>query len=208
MKIIITIALIALVLIFNEIWWRRKNIHSELSRKFVHITVGSFVAFWPFFLSFRQIELLSLAFLVVVLISKYLNIFSAIHSVQRPTWGEIYFALAVGGVAFIATNKWIFMAALLQMSLADGFAALVGTKYAKRGKYSVFGHTKSVIGSFAFFVTSLAILLAYTLFAPNVEFEISYLILSAGLMVLENISFYGLDNLVVPVVTAVVLRSI
>ena len=86
MALILTVLTVLVILIGNEWWWRTRVVHGELSRKFVHITVGSFVAIWPWFLSWQEIRLLSLSFVAAVLVSKALNIFQAIHSVQRPTW--------------------------------------------------------------------------------------------------------------------------
>ncbi len=74
MAVIFTVLAVFLVLLGSELWWRKHITHSEFSRKFVHITVGSFVAFWPFYLSWGQIRLLSLGFLIVVGISKYLHV--------------------------------------------------------------------------------------------------------------------------------------
>lgn len=193
-------------LIVNELWWRRHKIHDEFSRKLVHITVGSFVAFWPFYLSWTEIELLSIAFLLVVGLSKYLNLFQAIHSVQRPTWGEVFFALAVGTIALVTHDQWIYMAAVLQMSLADGLAAVVGVRFGNSNRYRVFGQDKSVVGTLTFLVVSIAILVGYSLQAPGVN-------LSAGLMIgvsliatlWENIGILGSDNLLVPLVVALLL---
>ena len=108
MDFVLTIVIVFVLLSFNELWWRRHTLHSELSRKFIHVTVGSFVASWPYFLSWHQIQLLSIAFLIVIAVSKYLRIFQAIHSVQRPTWGEALFAAAVGAVTLITHDKAIY----------------------------------------------------------------------------------------------------
>jgi phytol kinase len=162
----------------SEVWWRKRNVHDELSRKFVHITVGSFVAFWPFFLSWDEIKLLSLAFLAVVAVSRYLNIFQAIHSVQRPTWGELWFAIAVGAIAFTTHNKWIYAAALLQMSLADGLAAVLGVAYGRRHRYQIFGQPKSLIGSLTFFITSILILVGFSRYSGT-ELSALFIILTA-----------------------------
>src|SRR5437868_3435599 len=131
MKLLITIIVVLALIVISEIWWRLRPAPYEISRKFVHITVGSFVAFWPFFLSWPTIIILSLFFLAGVGVSKYLHVFHAMHMVQRPTWGEACFALAVGAVALITHDKWIYMTALLQMSLADGLAAIIGTAFGK-----------------------------------------------------------------------------
>jgi dolichol kinase len=129
MSLILSVCAVFCILVLSELWHRRHAGSNELSRKFVHVTVGSFVAFWPFFLSWNQIVFLSGAFLVGIAASKYLNIFQAIHSVQRPTWGEIFFAMAVGIIALVTQSKGIYAAALLQMSLADGLAAVIGGRF-------------------------------------------------------------------------------
>jgi phytol kinase len=160
MNLILVLLIVFALLVANEAWWRRRRTHDEFSRKFIHITVGSFVAFWPFLLSWRQIQLLSVAFVCVVLVSKYFKVFQAIHSVQRPTWGELFFAASVGIIATLTNDAWVYAAALLQMSLADGMAAIIGVQYGLkgRGRYTVFGATKTVIGSCTFFITSFIIL--------------------------------------------------
>lgn len=208
MALILTILTVFALLVFNEIWWRTHSKPTELSRKFIHITVGCFVAFWPFILTWNQIIFLSTAFVVVVLVSKYLHIFRAIHSVQRPTWGELFFALAVGLVAMVTHHKGVYAAALLQMSLADGLAAIVGMRYGKNNQYKVFGSTKSVVGTLTFFVISTALLLGYAQFAVN-DITLMYILaLAATTSLLENIGVYGLDNLLVPLFIAFALNAV
>jgi phytol kinase len=205
LSLFLTALAVFILLMAGELWWRRNEVHGEFSRKFVHVSVGSFVAFWPFFLSWRQIELLSIAFVIVVALSKQLRVFQAIHSVQRPTWGELFFAVAVGVVALITHDKWIYAAALLQMSLADGLAAVIGVRYGNRLKYLVFGHTKSVTGTLTFFAVSLAILLGVGHWG-NMGVGLSYaLIVAAVASVLENLAAYGSDNLLVPLLVALML---
>jgi phytol kinase len=182
-----------------------RQVHGEISRKFIHITVGCFVAFWPFFLTWQQIELLSVAFVVVVGLSKYLHIFQAIHSAQRPTWGELFFGLAVGLVALVTHDKWIYAAALLQMGLADGLAAVIGLRYGNRLKYLVFKHPKSAAGTLTFFVTSLSILLAYNQWGDKPLSLVAVLIIAGSATVLENLAVFGLDNLLVPLLVAALL---
>lgn len=205
MALVLSILVVFVLLILNELWWRTHAVHSELSRKFIHVTVGSFVAFWPYFLSWRQIQLLSIAFLVVVAISKYLGVFRAIHSVQRPTWGEIFFALAVGGLTFITHNKAIYAAALLQMSLADGLAAIVGTRYGNRQKYLVFGYTKSMVGTLTFFVVSVLILMGFSHYGHTYLDPTKIGVISLAATIIENLAIRGLDNVLVPLAVGLLL---
>lgn len=205
MRILATLLAIFLVLVVNELWWRKLKTHDEFSRKFVHITVGTFVAFWPFFLSWREIELLSLAFALVVLLSQKFKLFKAIHSVQRTTWGEMYFALAVGITAFATHNKWIYMAAALEMALADGLAAIVGQRLGQSNSYTVLGHSKSIAGTLTFFVTSVLILLVYSHYSGANLGPVFIIILSLLASAAENASVEGLDNLVVPLMVTLFL---
>ena len=208
MSLVLAVLVVLGLLLGNEALWRFTKIHNELSRKFIHITVGSFVAFWPFFLSWTQIRLLSVAFLIGVALSKYLGIFLAIHSVRRATLGEVFFALAVGVTTFVTHDKWVYATAMLQMSLADGLAAVIGVQYGKGNRYMVLGGLKSVAGTATFIVVSAGLLLVFGQTAGHA--------LSAGRLVgitlvttaLENVAVWGLDNLVVPLVVAMLLANL
>jgi len=205
MNLALTVFIVFLILAINERWARRQGKHNELSRKFVHLVVGSFVATWPFYLRWREIGLLSLAFLVVVTLSKALNIFHAIHTVQRPTWGEAFFALAVGLVALISRDQWIYAAALLQMSLADGLAAVIGTRFGLRSRYSIFGATKTVLGTLTFFIVSLLVLITYGHFSGHPLDPAWMLVVSGLASLVENVGIKGSDNLLVPLLVALFL---
>jgi len=207
---LLSVFAVFLLLSVSELCWRKRWFanDSELGRKFVHVTVGSFVAFWPFFLSWGQIRLLSLAFLLVVSISKWLKIFRAIHSVQRPTYGEISFALVVGALTFVTHSKAIYAVALLQMSLADGLAAVVGVRFGRKNTYYIWGHAKSLAGTLTFMVTSLALLAGYSLRSGN---HLSVLVMGLSALfaaLVENVAILGLDNLIVPLCIGLLLTSL
>ncbi len=208
MSLILTIAFVFALLVGSELWWRARKPHDEFSRKFIHIVVGSIAAFWPFYLLWGQIVFLSAAFIVVVGVSRYFNLFKAIHAVERPTWGEIFFALAVGVLAFITHEPWIYAAALLHMSLADGLAAVVGVTWGKRTRYMVFRHPKSLEGSATFFVVSLAILSGYSALSGTPLQPSTILGLAAATTLIENLGVAGLDNLFVPLVIGVALTRL
>lgn len=195
------------ILLYAEWLSRAKQIHAELTRKLVHVAVGTFVAFWPFFLSWRQIELLSLAFFVVVSISIRWNVFQAIHAVKRNMVGELLFALVIGMLAAISPSKWVFLTAMLHLSIADGLAAVIGLGWGDSNSYKVFGKTKSIAGSVTFLICSLLIMMAYGLFAGSSTSFFTLLWLPLLATAAENIAVYGTDNLIMPMLIALVLAS-
>lgn len=202
------LAIVFCLLLLNELIFKRTKKVNEFNRKFIHVTVGSFIAVWPFLISWQDIRIISLAFIIIVLISRRWNLFKGIHSVVRLTFGEILFAIAVGGITLLTTNKWIYLVAILQMSLADGMAAVIGTSYGKNNSYKVFGQIKSIIGSAGFFLFSFLILVTYSLLTA-IRLPI-YLVFNLALFLtfIENTGVYGLDNLLVPVLTVIFLKSI
>jgi len=205
MYVALSVLAVFVVLMASELGWRHGWLQGELGRKFVHITVGSFVAFWPFFMTWSEIRLLSLAFLIVVIASDRLKIFKAIHSVQRPTFGEICFALVVGFLTLVTHSKGVYAAALLQMSLADGFAAIVGTRFGRGNTYHIFTHAKSVIGTLTFIVVSAGLLTGYALFSMH-GLAWEYIVFGAvAAAAFENVAPLGLDNLVVPLFIGLLL---
>ena len=208
LRIMYAALVVLVILLVAEVGWRKHWLNGEVGRKFVHITVGTFVAFWPLFLDWDDIRILSLAFFVVVLISMQLGFFRVIKSVLRPTYGEVFFALSVGLLTIITASRAIYAVAILQMALADGFAAIIGTRYGRENKYHLFGRTKSVAGSLTFFVISLALLIGYSLFS-GAGLAWHYVVLAAlGATFIENIAALGFDNLVVPVGVAFLLTMV
>lgn len=202
---------IALILFLSEFLWRTRLFKSaETSRKIVHILVGIYIALWPLFMSFDWIKLLSLLLFFAVYASKRFHVFRSIHSVRRPTYGELLFPLGVLVSAVFAKSGWVYMAAVLHLSVADGLAAIIGVNYIKRFGYKVFGQSKTLIGSFTFYLASLFIIAATMLLDPasygnNVPYVI--LLLPVGATFIENIGIYGMDNLLVPAVVIVLLNA-
>ena len=201
MNILILELIFFILLGANEYLWRKHKVHDEFSRKFIHIFVGSMAATLPFFLSWNEIRFVSLIFIFVVIFSKYLGLFKSIHSVQRPMYGEVLFALSAGILTFITQNKAIFLAAILNLSIADGFAAVIGVKYGKGNKYKVLGHNKSLAGSATFFILSFAII--YIASVLSFHFGLGRcLLLAVTATAAENLAVNGSDNLIVPVLIA------
>lgn len=209
--ILICIASVGAPLLLAEFlrYWFKAT--PEFWRKFVHILTGTFIAFWPWIISFGAIQVLSVLLLLVVFVSKRLHIFKSIHGVKRPTYGEILFPTGIFIAATFADSAWIYAAAILHLSLADGFAALVGVRYIKRHGYKVFGQTKTLIGTAVFYLFSLAITLLVVGFdMPEYQESASALLilLPIAATVVESISVYGTDNVLVPALVIGVLNVV
>lgn len=211
LTVLATLFTVFCLLFLAERLRHKKIIHGEIARKFVHITVGAFIATWPYYLSMLTIEILSFALLLGVVVSRYMTFFKAIHEVNRKTWGDLLFPLGIGLSAVLASEPWIFSAAILHLSLADGAAALVGERYKKAGQYIIFGQKKSVVGTLVFWLVSFMIISAL-LMTHYDQLSLVAVPLLLGLTstttLIENIAPNGTDNIFVPFVVVVVLNSL
>lgn len=199
---------VLLFILVGEAIARKYPAKPEYARKFVHISVGTFAATWPLYLSWTQIVLMGVAFIVIEFVFKKLKIFKSLGGIKRKSLGDLYFGLAIVLVALISQNVWIYMAAILHMSLADGFAAVFGTKFGKKNNYTVFGTTKSLVGSFVLLAISLIILAGYVYFSGYAGDRWPLLGLAMAAVLLENISIKGLDNITVPLLVTFVLSNL
>ncbi len=211
-KIIVALGGLLLLITVTEILWRRKLLAPETARKLIHVVGGVSVAFWPYFMSFRTVQLLSLGLLIGIFTSYRLRILGSIHSVRRSTRGELIYPIGIGACAFLAHEPWIFTAAVMHLAIADGLAAVLGTKWGKKTHYQFGPQHKSLVGTGVFFIVSLLIItISYGLLGGQQLIDVSTLsLLSIATLatIVENISPYGLDNLTVPLAVVLALTQI
>ena len=199
------------ILAIAEFLWRNKILKGEYLRKFVHGSSGMFIAFWPWFISWQAIRGIGFAMATVIIANRA---FGALHfstRLERFTVGEIVFALAVSLSAMLTDVKVFFMTGMLVLALSDSGAALFGMRYGEKWQYKIFGQRKTVIGSMACWLISLAVLGVGLLFANVLSFPhyiLTIVILPPILTVLENLGVFGLDNVLLPAATIVFLRII
>ena len=199
---------IVLIVCVAEVLYRRKILRGEYQRKFIHITSGTFIAFWPWLISFKSIEVAGALLVVGSVINHWLKAFHYSSDLNRHTYGDIFFALAILLTSLATHNKLFFALAILNMALADGLAAVVGQKYGKNWRYMILTHTKTVIGSMTFWLISLCIFGVGLLFSPVLmpHYFLLILLLPPLLAILENFPGLGSDNIFVPIVVVLILN--
>ncbi len=202
--------IIAAILGLSEFAWKKAHIQGEVARKFVHITSGVFIAFLPFWVDYNWIKILAIGFVLANIVNRYIDFFHAIHSVRRKSWGDVLFGVGVFAVALFEPSPWLFAVAILQVSLADGLAAIAGVTYGKKhGKYYLFTQPKTVIGSSVFLVVSALILatgfILSSYIADPLQLWPVLAMLPLMLVCIENIAVFGFDNLALPLATLGVL---
>lgn len=207
-ELVVSLAILAALILITEFVWRRGKLHVEVSRKIIHIGTGIFISSWPHYMGWTLIQLLAVAMLIVILISHKFHILKSIHSVKRLTRGEILYPIGIGLCALLEPAPWVFTVAVLHLALADGIAALAGVHYGQRTRYTIISHGKSLVGSGAFFATSFLIFTSASFIVSENALPHLYgwfLWAALTLTFVENISWYGLDDITVPLSVIVIL---
>ncbi len=199
---------LGVIIAFAEGLNRLRGTDAEFTRKIVHIGSGNVVliAWW---LQLSSWVLLSASVIasIIAVISYFLPVLPSINSVGRKSLGTFFYALSIGVLTqwFWTTGHPQYLAiGILVMAWGDGMAAIIGQKFGQHS-YQVLGVKKSWEGSLtmmgvSFFVTSVILLWVDE---PILKAAIVSLIVAIAAMGLEAFSKLGIDNLTVPLGSAV-----
>jgi phytol kinase len=126
-------------------------------------------------------------------------------SSNRSNLGTVYFPLAFAVIVWLFwENPALLVASLMPLTWGDALAAVVGERYG-RHVYHVFGSTRSLEGSLAAFGFS-AIATGIVLAGFGIpDAAGAALVVALGAALAEAISPWGLDNLTIPAVSAMLL---
>ncbi|HSX46521.1 MAG TPA: hypothetical protein VLF87_00835 [Patescibacteria group bacterium] len=197
-----------LYLLVYELLRNKLHLSNEYSRKTFHAVHGVLVGMAPFFISYRWIIAFELLLFIEMLLVRRYRLLRWLYQVGRVSWGDFFTVAGVVIVALMHPNKWIFLAAMLHLGLADAAAALVGKRYGKSTSYKVFGQTKSLAGSLAFYAVSIAIMIGIVHFGQLQPAFWPIILLLPPLVTLgENVSIFGSDNMVIPILVVLLLAA-
>ncbi len=189
---------------------RRRGMARVDTRRIVHVAVGSWVL--PTFLLYESACWAAAPAFLFVLMNALSMRFQLIRSVElrERSWGTVLFPLSVGLLTLWGWHEpWraTAVAGVLVMAWGDAAASFIGRRWGKR-IYRVKGHPRSLEGSFAMLMVSwAAILCAFAALGPTPGMGIVLAALASSLVatLLEPVSLWGVDNLLVPLGSAAAL---
>ena len=201
-----------LLLAVAELWSRVGHAKPEWTRKLVHVAGGLLCLSFPFvFQSAWTVLALAGTMTVLFVIGAETGSLQSLHRVKRRSCGSEYYPLSIFLLFILSDGRpWLYVASLLVLAMADGFAALIGIRYG-RIRYEVENETKSLEGSMAFMLIAfLAIVIPLTTMTnlPAAICVWSALLVAILVTGFEAICLTGTDNLFVPLATCVVLSKI
>ncbi len=207
----ITIATIYLLILLGiaEFLSRFQRIDSELTRKIVHIGTGNVILLaWWLDITEDVLILASIVASLIAITSYLVPILPSVNSVGRKSLGTLFYAISIGLLTFLfwqEETKQFTAIAILIMSYGDGMAALIGQKWGKH-PYQVWGNKKSLEGSLTMAFVSFLVTIVILSLVNSWQWQHIVIALMVGIFatILETFSQIGIDNLTVPVGSALV----
>jgi phytol kinase len=180
----------------------------ELTRKIVHIGSGNVILLaWWLGIPRSVIIQASIVAMITAIASFFLPILPSVNSVGRKSFGTLFYAISIGLLSLLFWNSEhpeYTVIGILIMSWGDGMAALIGKKWGKH-IYQIGGNKKSWEGSLTmgivtFIITSLILL---STLGNMWQIWLMGVVVAICATILETISQLGMDNLTVPLGSAV-----
>ena len=196
---------------------KRFGLNPELVRKLFHMGGGTICLTLPWLLPDVRVFFVATGLITVLLAS--LQRVSALRAglgkvlgeVGRVSLGEVYFPLSVCALYLLSRRDLIlYIVPLLILTFADAVAALIGTRYGFSTFETRTGE-KSVEGSAAFFLAaffSVHVPLLLSERADRLESLLIAVIVGLLATMLEAISWAGLDNLFIPLISFVLVKAL
>ena len=181
----------------------------EMSRTISHIMVSNWWIIASLTMKSYWIVMATPIFFVIFnTLNAIFNWIPAINSNNRNnSLGTVYYAVSVLFLVhlyfFDPTMRIAGGLGILVMGYGDGFAAVIGLFYGKH-KYTIFKGHKSIEGSLAMLFVSAFIVYMYLSYTTPVMSWTMVVIIPVLATLIEAISPYGLDNLFVPLITALI----
>lgn len=187
--------------------WRGYSV--DFTRKFIHVAVGMWAYGTVLLFEHRAFAIIPpVAFIAINALSYWRGTFKAMETGQKENLGTIYFPISFAVLVWLLWDRpHLLVASLMPMTWGDALAAVVGKRFGKR-HYRVAGSTRSLEGSLVMFLASwAATLIPLALLGPGGWISALWVsaVTALAAAAVEAISPWGIDNLTVPAISALVL---
>lgn len=205
---LLVVIYLGLLLFTAETLSRKYQLESEITRKIVHIGAGQVILIaWWLKIPSNLIIIASGGAVLVAIISYLLPILPSVNGVGRKSLGTLFYALSIGILAWLFWQKSLpefTVIGILIMTWGDALAALIGQKWGKN-KYVLLGNKKSWQGSFTMMLVSFIVVLVILTATQSWQSNLIIVAVLTGIIAtfLEAFSWLGIDNLTVPVMSAI-----
>lgn len=207
--VFVSTGFVFVVIVVAQLLVRSGALEPPVTRKMVHISVAHW---WLIAMTLNSTLVGALVgpvfFVVFNFVSKKLGLMKALEPEGETGYGTVYFPISLVVLVFLTYGGplplFVGAAASLVMGYGDGLATLVGTAIPSPS-VRLFAGRKSLAGSATMFLASAAVLFVVSIaggFSVGTAVGAATAVAAVATIV-EFFAPFGLDNITVPITTAV-----
>jgi dolichol kinase len=210
-QIVLTLLFLAgfsLLLLFNELVYKRLGLQGEITRKFAHFTATLSTITFPYlFDDHWYVLVLAIVFFILLFVSRNYTYLKSIHDIKRISVGSYMLPVAIYItflISFKTGERFLFILPMLVLAICDPIAGILGItiqQYNHRIRIFHLQLQKTWLGSLSFLVSCfmisvIALYFHYMVFDVK-TFWLALVIAVTG-TIAEMLSWKGTDNLTIP----------
>ena len=202
-KIALICVYIFSIFLLSWIFQKYKPNNNELKRKIIHIGIGPLIPIAKFLEIDQNSALFFTGIISLLVVINYIfKIIPTIEDVERKSYGTLFYCLSLFILIshFWDKDPYSLITGFFIMTFGDGLAGLVGKTFNSRSWFFL-KQKKSLIGTLTMFVTSLIIVSSLG-YAQQNSLNLNYFTIAFIATILEQVSFLGIDNFIVPILSA------
>jgi len=168
-------ALFLVLFAIAEFLYHKLKVKADQTRNIVHFGTGVLTLFFPVVLANHWLVLfLCASFALILIISVKFGLLKSVNSIDRISYGSILYPIAVYCCYLVydysGKEPLFFYLPILILAICDPIAALFGKRW-PYGAFRIGKDTKTLMGAFSFFISSVAVslILFYFLKTKNIN---------------------------------------
>ena len=192
------------IFLISIIYKKFNKDNKEALRKIIHIGMGPLLPIAQYLKIDQNSALTFTAIISLLIFLNYIyKLFPIIEDVDRKSFGTLFYCISLFLLIFLFWEKdpYSVLAGSFIMTFGDGLAGLIGTNL-KSKSWFFLKQKKSLFGTVTMFLTSLLVVCSLG-YIQQYTFNINFLFIAFIATVLEQFSIIGIDNLLVPLASAI-----
>ena len=191
------------IFLISTIFKKFNSDSKEIVRKIIHIGIGPLIPLAQFLKIDQNAALIFTGIVTLMVFINYnYKLFPTIEDVERKSYGTLFYCLSLFILIYLFWDKnpYSLITGFFIMTFGDGLAGLIGKNFDSKS-WIFFKQKKSLFGTLTMFLTSLIIVCSVGYSQEN-SLNLNYITLAFIATLLEQFSVLGIDNLIVPISSA------
>ena len=204
LKFTLVLSYISFILLISTVYKKFNSENKEVLRKIIHIGIGPVIPIAQYLKIDQNSALIFTGIITFLILANYsFQLLPFIEDIDRKSFGTFFYCLSLFILIFLFWDKdpSSLIAGVFIMTFGDGLAGLIGKNFDSKSWF-IINQKKSLYGTMTMFSISLLVICSIS-YIQRYEYSNNFLAIAFIATIFEQFSFIGIDNLIVPITTAI-----